>query len=355
MSEIWARLVQLQKDVYELKMRQYRFGDWLQGCATAAGLRPQAMVTLYSDVLGRELFLALGKDQVQAGGSEEDRRKFIETTVNLLDQGGRVSKHAGVLFEKNKSRSDRVSEGFSSVVNEFGGPAMFAVGAASLTGNIWAGFKELRKTMTASDKQKLDAVVKANVSELTEFKDKPPEEVVRLLALKYSQLLGERAMLLAFLNTTANEPTDPAKDKTELAEIAKKLSDYSVSDDDVPKALISWLATSLQSVKATLGSSKGPWKKPQLDDTQAKVQEIIEAVKKGCVDKVHPEGQESAIKELHKELNKPEDPKQIEKLKVLLNTKSDKVSLDLLTAFMQESYTLRYVLQELLKPQSQSK
>lgn len=355
MSEIWARLVQLQKDVYELKLRQYRFGDWLQGCATAAGLRPQAMVTLYSDVLGRELFLALGKDQVQAGGSEEDRRKFIETTVNLLDQGGRVSKHAGVLFEKNKSRSDRVSEGFSSVVNEFGGPAMFAVGAASLTGNIWSGFKELRKTMTASDKQKLDAVVKANVSEIEEFKDKQPEEVVRLLALKYSQLLQERAMLLEFLRTTAKETTDSAKDREDLAEIANKLSTYEVGNEEVPKALISWLATSLRSVKAMMGSEQEPWKKPQLDDTQAKVQDIIDAVKNGCVDKATSEGQDNALRELQAELKKPEDPKKIQKLKELLNTKSEKVSLDLLTAFMQESYTLRYVLQELLKPQLQLK
>jgi hypothetical protein len=354
MSDNWARLVQLQKEVYEQTLSQYRVGDWLQSCATTAGLKPQAMATLYTDVLGRELFLALGRDRAQAGGSEQDRQKFIETTVNLLDKGGRVSKHAGVLFEKNKSRGERVSEGFSSVVNEFGGPAMFAVGAASLTGNIWAGFKELRKTMTASDKQKLDAIVRQHVTN-AEFKDKSPDEVIRLLAMKYDEMVKNREMLLNYLNTT-EESTDAEADQAYLTKIAEELGKFSLSQDPVPNALISWLATSLRSVKSLMGSSPGTWKQPTLDDTQGKIAEIIEQVKLGCVDAQKPEDAEDS-KNLQQSIDdvKSADPERVKKLKELLNTKKDKVSLELLTAFMQESYTLRYVLQELLKPQSRSK
>jgi hypothetical protein len=356
MSGSWARLVHLQKEVYEETLNQYRFGNRLQDCATTAGLKPRAMVTLYSDVLGRELFLALGRDQAQAGGSAQDRQKFIETTVNLLNKGGRVSKHVGVLFEKNKSRGERVSEGFSSVVNELGGPAMFAFGAASLTGNIWAGFKELRKTMTASDKQKLDAVVRQHVVN-QEFQGKQPEEVIRLLAVKYDELKRERETLLKFLKTTEKDPTNSDTDKKDLQDIASALSGMALSDsEDLPKALIAWLATSLRSVKSLMGSSSNTWNKPQLGQDQSKIQEIVDKVTRGCVDQKISDDESKELQAVFANVqNQPDDQAKIEKLKELLNTNTEKVSLGLLTAFMRESYTLRYVLQELLKQQSQSR
>lgn len=360
-------LLESQRDVYNLTLKQYRYGTLLESCAIEAGLKPQAFVTLHTDVLGRLVFSALGRRGEQAGGqSEEDRAQFMRMTVSMLDRSGDVAKHGSVLFDPSLSNSQKASRFSSSVVNEFGGPVPFALGAASLGANIAQAAKQAYDLKAKNQMEEDLNQIKDVVEKIDpDFGSKDPKELVGLVAREYRDIKKKQDDLVAFFQVedkNKGSQTEIQKAKNNLQALRGLFTTletraFSVDQPNIDTALLFWLSSNFESLKILIDGKAGDVIKlpDNLIDGKAQnelhhiVRRISDVCKPGGADKQPLDDLEATIEKNLRE--RPElTEEQIRQLRTqLAREHTEKSYLNLLDTFRRESVALRFVLQELLK------
>ena len=360
-------LLESQRDVYNLTLKQYRYGTLLESCAIEAGLKPQAFVTLHTDVLGRLVFSALGRRGEQAGGqSEEDRAQFMRMTVSMLDRSGDVAKHGSVLFDSSLSNSQKASRFSASVVNEFGGPVPFALSAASLGVNIAQAAKQAYDLKAKNQLEEDLNQIKAEVEKIdSKFSSADPKQLVALVAREYKDIKKKQDELVAFFqveekNKGSQTEIDKAKNNLRaLQGLFNTLETraFSVGQPNIDTALLFWLSSNFESLKNLINGKAGDVTElPQ--NLDGKAQNELHAIVQRISDVCKPKGTaEPQLGDLEAIINKnvAERPditqEQIMQLRTQLTQEyAEKSCLNLLDTFRRESVALRFVLQELLKP-----
>jgi hypothetical protein len=360
-------LLESQRDVYNLTLNQYRYGTLLESCAIEAGLKPQAFVTLHTDVLGRLVFSALGRRGEQAGGqSEEDRAQFMRMTVSMLDRSGDVAKHGSVLFDPSLSNSQKASRFSSSVVNEFGGPVPFALGAASLGANIAQAAKQAYDLKAKNQMEEDLNQIKVAVDEIDKnFGSKDPKELVGLVAREYRDIKKKQDELVAFFQVedkNKGSQTEIQKAKNNLQALRGLFTTlearaYAADQPNIDTALLFWLSSNFESLKILIDGNAGDAIELPENLIDGKAQNEISAIVQRISEACKPKGTaEPQLGDLEAILKKvvAERPDITQEQTMQLRTQltqeyAEKSCLNLLDTFRRESVALRFVLQELLK------
>jgi uncharacterized small protein (DUF1192 family) len=365
---MFRELLEYQRDVYDLTLKQYRYGSLLESCAVEAGLKPQAMVTLNTDVLGRLVFSSLGRNGEQAGGqSEQDREQFMRMTVRMLDRGGKLAQeHGDALFDPSLSNSEKASRFSSSVVREFGGPVPFALATASLLTNVAQvakqGFDLKAKNQMEEELNQIKVIAQNIDSKLTTT---DPKDLIPVVVREYTDIKKKQDDLVTFFQVkekNSGDQNEIARAKANLKELQKlftTLSDrnYTANQPNIDTALLFWLSSNFESLKILIDGGKKPDDVKIPDDIrgdkgQEKLTAIIQRISEVC----NPGGQakpapDDLAQAIADELAKRPgiSEAEITQLKNQLTKEHlEKSCTSLLNTFRRESVALRFVLQKLL-------